>query len=146
MRTLVRATFTVVLLTSVVALADVLVLTDREQLDTFADTVTGAVDIARIDQALSYVDTDREQVTLSIAGEPDVHYVDGDGAELATELRDALELHMGREIEGLSRSLEVDGDEGRVALRVRTPDSVVDATFDLVKHGERWLVHRIRLR
>lgn len=130
----------------VAAAADALVVTDRERLETFAEDVSGELTPERIDRALAYFDPDRQPVEV-ITPERRERFDEGEGAELAAQVRQALAPYGAREATLLQRAIEERGaDDARVALRLRTPEGVVDATFDLRKHGERWFVRRARLR
>lgn len=132
------------LLAGAAAVADALVVTDRERLDAFADALSGTIDTDLIDGAMGYFDVEREPVLVTTP-DGDEEFVAGDGAALASTARDALRAYHGRSIEEVQRSVELHDDEARVAVRLRTPEGMVNATFDLAKHGERWFVHRIRL-
>ncbi|HJK93376.1 MAG TPA: hypothetical protein RMH85_01660 [Polyangiaceae bacterium LLY-WYZ-15_(1-7)] len=125
--------------------ADALVLTDEERLETFAEALAGDAEVDRIGRALRYVDTAREDVELTLGAER-LRFGDGDDAEVATELRDALEELSGADTELVQKSVEIDGDEARVAVRLRSREGLVDAVFDLAKHGERWVVFAARIR
>lgn len=132
------------LVAGVAAVADALVVTDRERLDAFADALSGTIDTDLIDGALAYFDVEHETVLVTTP-DGDEEFVDGEGAQLASIARDALRAYRGHSIEEVQRSVELNGEEARVAVRLRTPEGMVNATFDLAKHGERWFVHRVRL-
>lgn len=126
------------------AVADALVVTDRERLEAFAESLSGTIDTDLVDGALGYFDVEHEAVLVTTP-DGDEEFVEGEGAALASVARDALRAYQGHTIEEVQRAIEIEGDEARVALRLRTPEGMVNATFDLAKHGERWFVHRVRL-
>ncbi len=129
----------------VAAVADALVVTDEERLETFAEDLSGDILPERIDAALGYFDPDRQPVEVVTDGQR-LFFAEGEGADLAAEVRAVLAPHGQQEATLLQRAIELRDDDARVALRLRTSEDVVDATFDLRKHGERWFVRRVRVR
>jgi len=142
------ATYGFILLTIVGAIAttvDALVLTDEERLEAFTDKLSGDVTNQRIDEALDFADPDREPVEL-MSGRFHAYYDDGQGAELAERAHRELAPLTGSEATMLQRSIHIDGNQALVAVRVRTRGGVVDARFDLERHGDGWLIQRVRLQ
>ncbi len=140
--------YTFILVTAVAGIAmavDALVLTDEERLEAFTDTLTGDVTDQRIDQALDFADPDREPVEL-IAGHTRSFYNDGQGAELAERAHHELAPLAGSEATLLQRTIHIDGDEALVAVRVRTREGVIDASFNLTRHGDGWLIRKVRVQ
>ncbi|MEM9074160.1 MAG: hypothetical protein AAGE52_37050 [Myxococcota bacterium] len=135
----------IVAIGGVAAVADALVVTDEERLESFADSFAGEVSTRRIDHALGYFDPDREAVSVS-SYDDQWEFASGEGADLATEVRAILRDFQGEDVDMLQRSITHDDQDARVALRLRNSEGVFDATFDLRKHGERWLVRRARVR
>jgi len=134
-----------VLLAATVAFADVLVTTDEERLEDFAAVFDGTLDDRRLDEGLRYVDTDREEVEVILGRHPEL-FEAGETGDLRALVRDELGSFRGAELEVVQRTIELRGDEARVALRVRSGAYSLNATFDLAKHGDEWLVFRARLR
>ena len=126
------------------AAADALVLTDEERLEQLVDALDGEVDDGSLDEVLRFVATDREPLEVSSREGNDL-YEDAD-ADLAQRARGLLRSLRGSEVEVVQHTIEVEGDEAEVALRARTRHGVLDAQLDLVRHGERWLVWRARVR
>ena len=133
------------LLLGAAAVADALVVTDQERLDAFAEALSGVVEVDQIDEGLAYVDLEHEPLLLTTP-DGEWEFGRGDGADLGSRVRDALAPYMGSSVDEVQRSVEIDGEEARVAVRLRTPEGLLNATFDLAKSGERWFVHRARLR
>jgi hypothetical protein len=125
--------------------ADALVLTDEERLEAFTETLDGDVTDQRIDQALDFADPDREPVEL-IVGRFRALYDEGQGAELAERAHSELAPLAGSGTTLLQRSIHIDGDEALVAVRVRTRGGVIDASFNLTRHGDGWLIRRVRIQ
>lgn len=126
------------------AVADALVVTDHERLEAFADSLSGTIDTELMDGALGYFDVDYEPVLVTTP-DGDEEFGEGEGAQLASVARDALAAYRGHSIEEVQRNIELEDESARVAVRLRTPEGMVNATFDLAKHEGRWFVHRVRL-
>lgn len=126
------------------AVADALVITDQERIEQLVDSLEGEVRDTTLDDALHFVETDREPVEVRSA-EGTRWFEDAD-ADLARRAREALRPLRGSDIEVLQRTIEIEGAEAHLALRARTRYGVVDGNVDFVKHGERWLIQRARIR
>ena len=132
------------LLIGAAAVADALVITDEERIGELLEALDGPVDARAIDTALRFVETDRQPLELVVQGSAIV-YDDAD-AELARRARTMLRPLLESDTELIQHAIEVEGEEARVTSRTRTRYGVVDATVDLAKHGDRWLIRRARLR
>lgn len=142
----VRIAVVLATLLGIVAVADALVVTDEEKLEAFAFAVSGDVEVDRIDDALRYVSTQHEELFLDAPGDRET-YGEGEDAEIGARAREALTPYLGHELELVQHSVSVEGEEGHVAVRLRTPDRhLIDARFTLYKHGERWVVADAQLR
>lgn len=130
---------------AIAAAADALVLTDEERLEAFTDTLDGDVTPDRIDEALDFADPDREPVEI-IAGRQREFFGDGSGADLAERAREELAPLTGSEVDLVQRSIHVHGDDALIAVRVRTRAGLIDARFDLSRHGDGWLIRRVRVQ
>ncbi len=126
------------------AVADALVITDRERLEQLVDSLEGEVQDTTLDEALRFIETDREPIEVRTSDRTRT-FEDAD-ADLAQRAREALRPLRGSEIEIVQHTIEMEDDEAHVALRARTRHGVVDGNIDLVKHGERWLIWRARIR
>jgi hypothetical protein len=132
-------------LLGVLFVADTLVITDEERLETFVSGLTDESPDARVDEALKYTDTSR--VDVEIASPDDSgYYGDGQDMELADHLRDALASLDHGAVDVLQRTIRVDGDEGLAAFRADTESGVVDAEFRFVRRADGWLLRRVRVR
>jgi hypothetical protein len=130
-------------LSGVAVAADVLVVTEREQLDGFVDQVTRERLEERLDGALGYVDPDA--VTLRLQQGAEAHDFGADErGELADAVRSALRVFDSAEQHLLQHAVRV--DEDRATVTTRMGDSTYEQTviYDLVRRDERWLVRRVR--
>ena len=128
----------------VAAVADALVVTDEERLEAFVDALSGEVSPERIDDALSFAQTDQLPFTLR-SGSSERTY-DNRDAELARRVRETIAPFLGTEAELVQHNIEVDGDEADVHLRVRTIRGTVSAAIQLEKVDGRWLIAATTLR
>ena len=126
------------------ALADALVVTDKEHLEAFAESVTGPVSSARVDAALKYVDPNETSVEV-VAPTRAKLFDDTNSLELPAYAHQALAPLKGNSLQLIQRTVSIDGDDGLVAVRVRTSEGLVNATFKLTRRGKRWLVRRITI-
>lgn len=132
----------VVLSVSGVAVAaDVLVNSEREQLDGFVDAVTSAELSDRLDSALGFVDPAAVPLRLMQSGEAREFR---ERTELADAFRSALGVFDSSKQDLLQQSVTVDGE--RATVTVRMGDSAYEQTviYDLVRNADRWLVRRVR--
>jgi hypothetical protein len=132
----------VVLSVSGVAVAaDVLVNSEREQLDGFVDAVTNGNLSERLDGALSFVDPSAVTFKLSHGGEA---HEFADRNELADAVRSALGVFDSAEQELLQQAVTVDGERATVTTRMGDAAYEQTVIYDLVRHHDRWLVRRVR--
>jgi hypothetical protein len=121
---------------------DALVVTDQERMEEFVKAVTGQVSDDRIDNALQYADPERLEVDLVQASRMR-HYGSGNLAELRPTARKALAPLAGNNLRLIQKSISVDGNSARVALRVRTEAGLANTVFDLRRYEEDWLLRRV---
>lgn len=134
----------VVLSVSGVAVAaDVLLVTEREQLDGFVDHVTRNRLEERLDGALSYVDPSAVPCRLQ-HGADSLEFGAGESNELADAVRSALGVFDSNEQHLLQHAVKVDGDRASVTTRMGDPGYEQTVIYDLVRNDERWLVRRVR--
>ncbi len=132
----------VVLSVSGVAVAaDVLVNTEREQLDSFVDAVTDSQLSDRLDGALGFVDPTAVPLRLVQSGETQEF---SDKATLADAFRGALGVFDGSKQELLQQSVTVDGDRATVTTRMGDAAYEQTVIYDLVRKSDRWLIRRVR--
>ncbi|MDB4990926.1 MAG: hypothetical protein JWN04_6104 [Myxococcaceae bacterium] len=123
--------------------ADVLLVTEREQLDGFVDDVTRDRVDERLDGALSHVDPSAVPCRLQHGAEAQ-EFGAGESNELADAVRSALGVFDSGEQHLLQHAVKVDDDHATVTTRMG--DSAYEQTviYDLVRNDERWLVKRVR--
>ncbi|MDQ3034274.1 MAG: hypothetical protein M3Y87_17840 [Myxococcota bacterium] len=123
--------------------ADALVESDQEQIAEMADALVGPRVERRTDAVLAWVDPTRVELTLRADGETSRfgEYDDDPGAAI----RDALEPLSRGPLDVVQRSVSVEGDRARVALRVRSEGEIVDAQLALRRDGQSWLLDEIRI-
>lgn len=141
---LILAAAAVLCLGCVAAVADALVVTDQERLEAFVEALSGEVSSARIDDALSFAQTDQLPFTLRAGS--DEHTYDNRDAELARRVRRNVEPFLGTDAELVQHDIRVDGDFADVHLRVRTTGGTISAAIELEKVDGRWLIAETTLR
>lgn len=122
--------------------ADALVETDEEQVSEVADALVGPREDRRLDAVLARVDSTRAPVTVRAGGRADrFGEYDEDPGDA---IREALAPLASGPIDVVQRSISVEGDRARIALRVRHDGALVDAQLALVRDGQSWLVDDVR--
>jgi len=121
---------------------DAVVVTDRERMDEFIDSVTGRVSSSRIDNALSYADPSK--VTMELVH--DGHrrkYSDRNAESLKPDARKALASLEGSRLHLIQESVSLDGTRARIALRLRTDVGLANTVFDLRRENDEWFLRRV---
>jgi hypothetical protein len=126
----------------VALVADAIVESDEERIAEVADALTGASSDRRIDAVLAWVDPTRVEVAIRADGSTE-RFGEEDG-DPGDAIRAALAPFASERIELVQRSIAVAGDEAELAVRVRADGEVVDATIDLRRDGQAWLVREVR--
>jgi hypothetical protein len=121
--------------------ADVLVHSEREQLDGFVDAVTHSVLNDRLDGALGFVDPAVVPLKLVHSGEAQEFE---DRAQLGDAVRGALGVFDSGEQELLQQAVTIDGERATVTTRMGDAAYEQTVIYDLVRHGDRWLIRRVR--
>ena len=121
---------------------DAIVVTDRERMEQFVDSVTGDVSESRIDHALSYADPSKLPIELVHEGRLR-RYSDANAAKLKPDARKALASLEGSGLRLIQQSVSVDGERARVALRLRTRSGLANTIFDLHRRNQEWLLRRV---
>jgi hypothetical protein len=121
---------------------DTLVVTDRERMDEFIDSVTGRVSDSRIDNALSYADPSKVAMELVHEGRRR-HYGDRNAADLKPDARKALATLEGSNLDLIQESISLDGERARIALRLRTDTGLANTVFDLRRENDEWFLRRV---
>jgi hypothetical protein len=121
---------------------DAVVVTDRERMDEFVDSVTGGVSESRIDNALSYADPSK--VAMELVHEGRRHrYSDRNAADLKPDARKALASLEGSKLHLIQESISLDGERARIALRLRTDAGLANTVFDLRRENQKWFLRRV---
>lgn len=125
---------------------DELIVTEEERLEELANAVTGPVDPQRIDAAVAnWAAPSIQPVEVTAFGRSEVYDV-SNAAELGPRARDALRSYGGERLRKLRQGIELIGeDRAHVTLRIVSGRGMVDAEFELRKHGDRWLVSEVRI-
>ena len=134
----------IVLLISTLVVWDVLVVTDEERLEAFADAVTEEVNRENIDLALTYVDPSAQPVLIEFRHES--QRFDSSSESFETMARARLRPYEGTDQHALRKSVEVTGNKGHVSTETFSRRGKVGVEWDLRKHGDRWLVSRMSIR
>jgi hypothetical protein len=130
-------------LSGVAVAADALVVTQREQLDSFLDDVTRSRAEERLDGALSYVDASAVPCRLQQSGV--TREFSGDQqSELADAVRAALGVFDGDEQQLLQHAERIDGERATVTTRMGDLGYEQTVIYDLVRRNERWLIRGVR--
>lgn len=121
---------------------DAVVVTDRERMNEFVESVTGEVSELRIDNALSYADPSK--VTMELVHDGHRRRYDGRNAEaLKPDARKALASLEGSSLRLIQESISLDGERARIALRLRTDAGLANAVFDLRRKNDQWFLRRV---
>lgn len=121
---------------------DAIVVTDRERMDEFIDSVTGKVSDSRIDGALSYANPTKVPIELVHEGQRR-KYGDRNASRLKPDARKALASLEGSRLRLIQESVSLDGERARIALRLRTSSGLANTVFDLRRQGDEWLLRRV---
>ncbi len=121
---------------------DAIVVTDRERMDEFIESVTGTVSESRIDGALSYADPSEVPIELIHEGRRR-KYSDRNAAKLKPDARKALSSIEGSHLRLIQESVSLDGERARIALRLRTNEGLANTVFDLRRKNDTWLLRRV---
>lgn len=132
--------FTLVVGAAVVV--DTVVVTDRERMAEFIDSVTGDVSDSRIDGALRYANPTEVPIELIHEGRRR-KYGDRNAERLKPDARKALASIEGSHLRLIQESVSVEGERARIALRLRTSQGLANTVFDLRRKDDTWLLRRV---
>jgi hypothetical protein len=121
---------------------DAIVVTDRERMDQFIESVTGKVSESRIDGALRYANPSKVPIELIHEGRRH-KYAGHNAAKLKPDARRALASIEGGHLRLIQESVSVDGERARIALRLRTSSGLANTVFDLRRSDDEWLLRRV---
>lgn len=133
----------IVSLSGVAVAADVLVVTEREQLDGFVEQVTRDRIEARLDGALGYIDPSQVPCRLQQSGEVQ-EFRSGETKDLADAVRSALGVFDSTKQNLLQHAVRVDGDRATVTTRMGDADYEQTVIYDLVRKDDHWWVRGVR--
>jgi hypothetical protein len=126
----------------VAVVTDAIVVTDRERMDEFIESVTGRVSGSRIDNALSYADPSKVTMELVHEGRRR-RYSDRNAAALKPDARRALASLEGTKLSLIQESISLEGERARIALRLRTDAGLANTVFDLRRENDVWFLRRV---
>lgn len=121
---------------------DAIVVTDRERMDEFIDSVTGRVSESRIDNALSYANPSKVAMELVHEGRRR-RYGDRNASKLRPDARKALASLEGSRLHLIQESISLEGERARIALRLRTDAGLANTVFDLRRENDEWFLRRV---
>jgi hypothetical protein len=130
------------LVVGVALVVDTMVVTDRERMAEFIDSVTGDVSESRIDGALRYADPTEQPIELIHEGRRR-KYGNRNAGRLKPDARKALASLEGSHLRLIQESVSVEGERARVALRLRTSQGLANTVFDLRRKNDVWLLRRV---
>lgn len=124
---------------------DAMVVTDEEQLEELANAVTGPVEPSRIDAALeAWTDLSREPLEVHAFGRTE-RYTADDTQALRGRVRQTLRPFKGERLRKMRQEIRIDGQTGRVTLRIISSRGMMDLELQLRKDGDDWLVSAVKL-
>ena len=126
--------------------ADLMVETDEEVIGELADGLVAGSAAERLDEVLRLTDPSRVEVAVRADGRTERFGPDASDGDVVDAVQAALRPLGAGELEVVQRSVGVDGESARLALRVRADGEVHDLTLGLRRHGQGWLTQRIAVR
>ncbi len=133
-----------VLLVGTLVIWDILVVTDQERVEAFADTVTSEVSPENIEKALAHVDPALQPVLIEVRGES--LRFDQSQEHFAAMARSRLRSFEGTKQHVLRKNVEVKGLSATVATETFSRRGRVSVDWELRKRGDAWLVNRMSIR
>ena len=123
---------------------DFLVVTDEEKIEAFAETISGELNLDRIDEAMNYVRPELQPLTVtSPCGEQVYENV----SEVRSAAHKALSRFYGEHLRMMGEEIHVEERAARLSLRVVTMRGIRDADFRFAKlDGENWVLTHISVR
>ena len=141
-RTGIYLLFSLSLVVGAALVIDAVLVTDRERMEAFIDSVTGQVSDKRIDSALSYADPSKVPIELVHEGRRR-KYSDRNASDLRSDARRALAPLQGSKLYLIQESVSLEGERARIALRMRTDTGLANTVFDLRRQDDEWLLRRV---
>ncbi|MEO0323009.1 MAG: hypothetical protein AAF447_08630 [Myxococcota bacterium] len=124
---------------------DLLVTSDREQVEAIAGAFRGEVSNARLQAALAHVDVDVQPLETRVRGTTRV-YGRGAAGDLARDARRRLAPLSGARFRPLQERIEVDGDDAEVQMRLVSEAGTGTLRLRLRKHDARWLLRALEVQ
>jgi hypothetical protein len=133
----------VVLLIIVLIVWDILVITDEERIEEFADAVTEQINDENIKTALTYTDPAVQPILVEIRGES--MRFNQSGAVFGSMARTRLRPFEGTAQHVLRKSIEMGENKANVSTETFSRQGRVSVDWELRKRDERWLVSRMSI-
>ena len=144
---LIHILFATMMLGVGVTVVDTLTTTDRETLEAFSTALID--DTARTGVATALRYSDPTQVPLDVIN---AHHKgqrialgEHNAGDLADVLEEVLRPFYDEDLKLIQESIHIDGDRGMIALRIRNTQGLFNAVFNLERHGDRWLLRKLRV-
>ncbi|MCU0691910.1 MAG: hypothetical protein MUF54_10950 [Polyangiaceae bacterium] len=126
-------------------IVDLLVVTDEERLEEFAEIVTEVIDEEHLRAALQHVDPSRQPVLVEARGQS-ARFDTLSQEQFATHARARLRPFEGLGQHALRREIELKENHAVVLTETFSRRGRVTVDWELRKHGNDWLVSRVNVR
>jgi hypothetical protein len=133
------------LLIAALVVWDILVVTDQERIEAFADTVTSEVNAENIELALAYVNPSVQPVLIEVRHQS-LRYDKESPEEFAAMAHGRLRPYHGTKQHVMRKSVEVQETRATVATETFSRRGRVSVDWELKKRGDDWLVSRMAIR
>ena len=132
------------LLVTGLIVADVLIVTDEEIIEDFADIVTDDVDREHIERALAFTDPQRQPILVEVRGQS-IRY-DREVTNFPDLARARLRPFEGTSQHPMRKVFEVRDNAATVQTETFSRRGRVAVDWELRKRGDQWLVSRVSVR
>ncbi len=123
---------------------DAAVVTDEEKIEAFAETISGKLDLDRIDEAMMYVRPAYQPLTVT---SPWGEKVYEDVAGVRSAAHKALSRFYGEHLRIMNQEIHVEERAARLSVRVMTMRGMRDADFRFAKpDDENWVLTHVTVR
>jgi hypothetical protein len=115
-----------------------------------ASDLEGTVGASTAERLLRDVDLTRAAITVSVGGEPEQRFADGDQEAFESSLRGAIALHNGARVRVTQQVVDdTGGNTYRLTVTLAVEEhgetQYVPAALDLLRDGRRMLITRVRV-
>lgn len=125
-------------------LYDVLVVSDRERIESLVDTITDEITDAHVDEALTWIDPGTEPFEATVFGQAKLFRAE-EAEELRTFVRRGISRYRGTRLRALRQAITLEGDTASVSLELMSDQGMFRLALGLRKHDDRWLISTARL-